>query len=176
MKYLLNDIIEPDMATGKVTECYQKLNDMVGMIHDEFKIFSVSPAMFASQISGMEYLGSHATLKPIFWTLLRYIISVKYNNKFCMIFNRPIMEKEGIPDGVIKQMVNDYELIPLEKPERKLMQFVMKLIDSPAEINEEDIKELKDLDWDECTIFEASLVGARHIAIDIIFTGFIRYQ
>lgn len=176
MEFLLRDVVEPEAATGKIDECYKKLDELVGQVHDEFKIFSVSPTMFASQIAGMEYLATHSRLKPMFWTLLRYLVSVKYKNRFCMIFNIPIMKKEGISDEVIDKMTQDHDLIPCENPEKELLKFVLKLIDNPNSIDKTDISDLKKLGWSESDIFEASIAGARHIAIDIIFTGFIRYE
>lgn len=175
MEMILSDTIAKNEAQGQIRECYDRLNQLVGTVHDEFAIFSVSPAMFASQVGGMEYLASHDHIRPIFWTMVRYLISLKYDTTFCKIFNLPFLKEAGLSEEQISTLGNSDVNWPLSTPEKHLLHFVLKAIESPKHITRQDVQELENLGWTSRDIFEATITGARHIAIDIVANAFIRY-
>ncbi|MBU2806693.1 hypothetical protein HF668_16430 [Acidithiobacillus ferridurans] len=161
--------VHPDEAEGKVANFYQQIEDAVGYIPEAFHLFSVSPNLLDGQIA---YMASHPTLSPTFIAMLRYLVSGKYRNTFCIDFNEVALVNAGINQEDLRQSLIHPELIPLPEHDKTLMLFVLKATDKPANISEKDIEALYQAGWTDRDIYDALYAGAHHAATDVLFNAF----
>ena len=164
--------VHPDEAEGKVANFYQQIEDAVGYIPEAFHLFSVSPNLLDGQIATMAYMASHPTLSPTFIAMLRYLVSGKYRNTFCIDFNEAALVNAGINQEDLRQSLIHPELIPLPEHDKTLMLFVLKATDKPANISEKDIEALYQAGWTDRDIYDALYAGAHHAATDVLFNAF----
>ena len=164
--------VHPDEAEGKVAEFYQQIDGAVGYIPEAFHLFSVSPDLLDGQMATMAYMASHPTISPTFIAMLRYLVSGKYRNAFCIGFNEAALVNAGINQEALRQSLIHPEMIPLPEHEKTVMLFVLKAIDKPANISEKDIEALHQAGWTDRDIYDALAAGAHHAATDVLFNAF----
>ncbi|MEY2333890.1 hypothetical protein GL267_008360 [Acidithiobacillus ferrianus] len=168
---LLNTV-HPYEAEGKVAKFYQQIEGAVGYVPEAFQLFSVSPDLLDGQMATMAYTASHPTLSPTFIAMLRYLVSGKNRNTFCIGFNETALVNAGVNQEALRQSLIHPELIPLLEHDKTLMLFVLKAIEDPANISEKDIKVLHQAGWTDRDIYDALSAGAHHAATDVLFNAF----
>lgn len=162
----------PSEAEGKIANCYQQIEDAIGYVPEAFQLFSVSPDLFEGQLATMAYMASHPTLNPTFISMLRYLVSGRNRNNFCIGFNEAALVNVGINQEDLRQSLIHPEMIPLPEHEKTLMLFILRAIDDPENISEKDIAALHKAGWTDRDIYDALAAGARHAATDVLFNAF----
>jgi len=72
----------------------------------------------------------------------------------------------------VESMKNDLNSSKLNQKENALLKFVINSMKNPHKVNENDINELKKLDWQDKDIIDALNHGTRMLATDILFNTF----
>ena len=162
--------VHPDNAKGRLAQNYQQIENAIGYIPEAFHLFSVSPELFDVQMATMAHISSR--FNAIFISMLRYFVSEKNRNAFCIGFNEAALVNSGINQDDLRQALIHPEMIPLSEHEKRLMLFVLRAIDDPEKIGKEDIDALHKAGWSDQEIYEALYMGAHHVATDVLFNAF----
>lgn len=166
----LLETVHPDNAKGKLAEHYQQIKNAIGYIPEAFHLFSISPELFAVQMATMAYISSRFNSR--FISMLRYLVSEKNKNAFCIGFNEAALVNSGINQEDLHQALIHPEMIPLPEREKRLMLFVLRAIGDPEKIGKEDVDALHTAGWSDQEIYEALYMGAHHVATDVLFNAF----
>jgi uncharacterized protein YciW len=89
-----------------------------------------------------------------------------------MDFNRHILKKQGIGDDDIRKMEADPSQSLLEENESAMLAFVVKAVKAPGSVTADDIKKLKDLDWEDKDMVDALAQGVSMIDHSIMMQVF----
>jgi len=164
---------EQDEATGELAEIYEQILSLRGNIGDNVKLFSISPELLKQQLEFIKFYMNHPTLSMPLLASIRILVSKTQECDFCIEYNTAMLINIfGWTKEQVDAMKEDVTKANLEQRDIKLIQFVLKSINDAHNINQNDMEELKKLQWREQDIFEAVNHATRMLSIDIVFNTF----
>ncbi len=164
--------VQPENAEGAVKEGYEMFMENIGIIPKPMEMMSASPALFGQQLHRIHYFSTHPTLSFELLAHIRYLVAHSLNYGFCMDFNKPILKKQGLEEPDFQKMETDPSQSLLEENEKAMLAFVIKSVKNPGSVTEDDIKQLKDLGWDDRDMVDALAHGVSMIDHSIMMEVF----
>ena len=155
----LINTVSPEEAKGIVQEGYDMFLERLGTIPRPMELFSVSPKLFGLRLRRMQYLAQHPKLSFALLAHIRYLVAQNLSFQFCTDYNRHILEKLGVGKDDFQKMENDPKESLLEYHERAMLDFVVRSLQDPASVNEDDVKKLKAMGWDDSDLVDALSQG-----------------
>lgn len=164
--------VAPDQAEGAVKEGYEMFMKNIGIIPKPMEMMSVSPDLFDIQYRRILYFAKHPKLSFALLAHIRYLVAHNLSYSFCMDFNKYVLKKQGLEDADIAKMEADPSQSLLEDHESAMLDFVVRAVKDPASIEEDDIKRLKALGWEERDMVDALSQGVSMIDHSIMMQVF----
>ncbi len=164
---------ETNEATGELLEIYNEIIKVRGSVGNNAKLFSSSPELLKQQLDFIKYYSTHPTLSMPLLASIRICVSSKEECNFCIDFNTAMLvnySKWTLEE--VQSMKKDLDSSKLTQKENALLKFVINSMKNPHKVNENDMNELRKLDWQDKDIIDALNHGARMLATDIIFNTF----
>lgn len=169
---LLNTVA-PEQAQGKVKEVYSMFEKMDMPVPLPLQMLSASPDYLAIQGQMILYFMSHNNLSPSLSSHIRLLASHEENYTHCLHLNSHILKTMmGFSDEQISAAVKDPREATLEPREKALLLFVQKIVRDPALTTQEDMDTLREQDWSDQDIFDASVIGMNMVAMGALFKAF----
>ena len=159
-------------AEGSVKEGYEMFMKNIGIIPKPMEMMSASPALFDIQYQRIRYFSRHPTLSFSLLAHIRYLVAHGLNYSFCMDFNRYILKRQGVGDEDLRRMEADPSQSLLEENEGAMLAFVVRAVQDPASITEDDIRGLRDLGWEDRDMVDALSQGVSMIDHSIMMQVF----
>jgi len=164
--------ISPENAEGEVAEAYSFFVKSGLPVPKPMELISVSPGLLKIQSQLLGYYMNHQSLGFALLSLIRYLVAKKYDYVFCTSFNENFLKMQGMDEEQIKAVEADPGKAPIEDKDREMLVFVMKAIDNPDSITQEDIKNLHNLGWSDQDILDALNHGTGMIGPSILMKTF----
>jgi len=165
-------IVSPENAEGEVAEAYSSFEKAKLAIPKSFMILSTSPGLVKIKRQISDYYRNHPTLGFPLLSVIRYLVAKKFSYVSCRDFNRDLLKMQGMDETEINNLESYPEQAPLEDRDRAMLAFVLKAIESPESVKQEDVKVLRDLGWMDGDIVDAVYHGANMIGAGIIEKAF----
>ena len=164
---------ETNEASGELLEIYNEIIKIRGEVGNNAKLFSSSPELLKQQLDFIKYYSTHPTLSMALLASIRICVSNKEQCNYCIDFNTAMLlnhAKWSIED--VESMKKDLNSSKLSIKENAILKFVINSMKDPHKVNENDMDELRKLDWQDKDIIDALNHGARMLATDILFNVF----
>jgi uncharacterized peroxidase-related enzyme len=168
---LLN-IIEPEQATGTVSEIYENMTKAIGFVPNAFKVFSPSAHILNIQVENLGYFMRHKTLGGKLLAFIRLLVSEQEQCAYCVGTNSRILLQYGVLPDMITEIKQDPSKAPLEENELAMLFFVLKVVKNSNSIEQADVDSLRSLGWNDTEILEATYHAATQVGVDKIFNAF----
>ncbi len=168
----LINTVSPEQAEGKIKEAYDMFIENLGVIPKPLEMMSASPAIFDQQLQRIHYYTNHPTLSFALLSHIRYLVAHNLSYRFCMDFNKLILKKQGLEDDDIEQIEDDPTKSMLEEKESAMLSFVIKAVKEPGSVKPEEIKQLKEMGWEDRDLVDALAHGANMIDHSIMMEVF----
>lgn len=126
-------------------------------------ISGASPTLQALKATIMHYFSEHPRLSPKLIAMIRYITSIIIEAEPCIEFDIHHLKLLGLKEDLIEKLRNSVGAVPLDERERELYIFVVKALEKPAAVSEEDTESLQKLDWTDADIFDALYAASNMI-------------
>lgn len=159
-------------ATGVVKQGYDMFLKNVGIIPKPMEMLSVSPALFESQLKRIEYFSKHPTLTFALLAHIRFCVSHHLDYQFCTDLNQMILSKLGLDESQIASTAKDPSTALLEDNEKAMLIFVMKAIQSPGSVTDDDIENLRENGWTDSDMVDAMAQGVSMMDHAIMMQAF----
>ncbi len=160
-------------AEGTVKEVYDRLMETARTVPLPMKMMSASPDLMAIQIQSLAHFFRHPTLSFALLGHIRLLVANQFNYPYCVEFNSGLLQMlTDISDEQLEAVKEDPSNASLEEKDKALLLFVLKSIKTPDSVVQSDVDELKEMDWSEKDIFEATHHGADMIRHGILFKAF----
>lgn len=164
--------VQPENAEGVVKEGYDMFMKHIGIIPKPMEMMSASPALFELQLKRIQYFSTHPSLSFALLAHIRYLVAHNLNHKFCMDFNKILLKKQGLEESDIQKIEADPSVSILEENENAMLAFVIKSVKNPGSVTKDDIKQLRDLGWDDRDMVDALSQGVSMIDHSIMMQVF----
>ena len=162
-----------EKASGKVSEIYGQISQVFGRVPNGMQLYSSSPDMLDQQWQGLSYYMKHPTLSFPLLAMIRLLVSERHDCEYCIGMNASLLiNVAGLSEDQVLETRRNPEKAPLSEKELKLLLTVLKAVESPKEINRDDLGELRSAGWTDSEIIDAVAHGARNVSADIMFNTF----
>lgn len=165
--------VAPEQATGRVADIYAQMQQFLGRVPNAMRLFSASPAVLENQWQNTSYYFQHPTLTLPLLATIRMLVSLANDCDYCIGFNEGLLiERAGFTPDQIAATKRDPAAAPLGDKDKAMLLFVLKATHTPKAVTLADIEALRASGWSDTDIFEAVNLGARNVAVDILFNTF----
>ncbi len=164
--------VNPEQAEGKAKEIYDFMQKNIGLIPAPLQLASASPWMLDMMWQSIQYYSQHPNLGFGLLSSIRYLVAKQYDYAFCTGFNKNFLMMQGMSEEDIEKIAEDPLQAPLEDKERDMLAFVMKAVETPDTVGNEDIDQLHKLGWTDNDIFDALTHGTNMIGSSILMKTF----
>ena len=164
--------VSPEKAEGEVKEIYDTMQKNIGMIPDPLQLASASPWMLGMMWQSVQYYTQHPNLGFGLLSTIRYLVAQQNDYAFCTNFNKNFLLMQGMSEDDIEKIVEDPLQAPLDDKDRAMLAFVMKAINTPDLVEENDMEKLHDLGWTDTDILDALTHGTNMIGSSILMKAF----
>jgi len=164
--------VPPDQAQGDVQAAYSFFVNGGLPVPKPLEMTSVSPGLIKIQKQVLDYFMNHPTLGFALLSLIRFLVAKQYNYQFCTNFNYNFLKMQGMQDEDIERVVSQPETAPIEDKDKAMLLFVLKALQTPEEISQEDVDKLHEMGWADSDIYDAVFHGAGMIAPSFMMKAF----
>ena len=166
------ETISPETAQGETKKIYDMMLKNVGVVPAPLQLASASPGMLNFQWESIKYYSQHPTLGFALLSTIRFLVSKHLHYAFCENFNKTLLNKQGLSDEDIDEMLEDPLKAPLEEKDQVMLGFVMKAIKSPDAVEQQDMDRLHDMGWTDRDILDALAHGTNMVGASILMKTF----
>ncbi len=165
--------IAPEDAAGELAELYALAKEQTGTVGESTMMFSHSPELLKQFNQFLGYFMSHPTLSAPLLAAVRVLLAEDVKCKFCIDFNGGLLINYfGWTIEQLETFKTDVDKAPLEEKEKAMIKFIVKGVDAPDSVSEEELEALRKLGWGEGDIFDGLYHGVQAKAIDTLLTAF----
>jgi len=169
----LIDGVVPGAAQGPVAGIFQEVEQTLGRVPGGMQLYAVSPELLAQQWQVVGYYARHPRLSLALTAAIRLLVSQDNDCDYCIDFNASLLiERCGWTPEQVTAGKRDITAVPLTASEKALLRFVLQTVNARESATRDNLEGLKQLGWSEADILDAVALGARNVAVDIIFNAF----
>ena len=164
--------VSPEKAEGETKKIYDIMLQNVGVVPTPMQLVSISPAILNLSWDFLQYYSQHPNLGFALLSSIRFLVAEHLNYAFCTDFNKNILKKQGLSDEDIEEIIKNPLNVPLEEKEQVMLDFVVKAIKSPDNVEQQDMDQLHDMGWTDRDILDALVHGTNMVGSSILMKTF----
>jgi uncharacterized peroxidase-related enzyme len=92
--------------------------------------------------------------------LIAAYVSARNRCRYCHGVHTATVERLGLPQGAMQQIVDDLETAPVSEKMKPVLRYAQKLTQAPADATRADVETLLAAGWDETALYHAVAVTA----------------
>ncbi len=169
-------LIFPKAPSGeeeRVNEILGNIEKHLGFVPDGLRLFSISPPLLETFVGNIGYFNMGGTeLPPTLTAMIRYQVSWDAGCSYCVELNEGFLSNLGLDLDVVRASRSNPDAAPLSDKEKSLLMFAIKSVDTPEEVNQKDMDNVKKQGWQDREIFDAVAQAANNRAFNIILKTF----
>ena len=163
----------PEEAEGQIKEVYDQMLKIAGMVPKPLQLMSASPKIFDIGTQSTQYYMQHPTLNPVLLACIRFVSATHCEYPYCIDMNQKmLMVMGGLNEEQVQQLISEPTSIELPDKDKAMLLFVIKAIQTPEDIQKEDLDTVRNMGWSDQDIFEAANHGAFMVAGGLLFNIF----
>lgn len=166
------DVIEPDAATGELSDLYDHIAETRGKLSNVLKVHSQNPAAMKDHLDlyGTLLFGA-SPLSRAEREALAVVVSAANGCPYCVRHHAEALEAYW-DDARVEQLAEDYTQIEdLDVSLRTACDVAVKLTHSPEAIAETDVEALREGGWSDRAVLDIVLVTSYFNFVNRITNG-----
>lgn len=168
-------LIYPKAPSGeeeRVAGVLGAVESHIGFIPDGLRLFSFSPPLLETVAANISYFNGGTGLSPVLMTMIRYLSSWQTQCSYCIDLNEGFLTNMGLELDVIRAARSNPEAAPIAENEIPLLLLALKSVNTPEEVSEQDIKEVRASGWSDRNIFDVVVQAANNRAFSLVLRAF----
>lgn len=168
-------LITPVAPVGeeeRVAGVLEAVENHIGFVPDGLRLYSFSPPLLETFVGNITYFNSGDNLAPSLMAMIRYLVSWQGQCHYCIDLNEGFLLNMGLELDDIRAARSNPEAAPIEKNEISLLLLALKAVNTPEEVNEQDIASVREKGWSERDIFDVVVQAASNRAFNLILSTF----
>lgn len=162
-----------EVAEGAVREIYDQIVRRITFIPKPMQLMSASPNLMIGYWSMMQWMLDHPRVTRRSLALVRLGVAMESDFPYCIELNSHALQVFlGVNDEQLTEIRADPSRANLPEPELALALFAIRATREPEDITSGDVQLLRDLGWDDESIFVATFHGAFMLTIGVLFATF----
>lgn len=164
--------IAPSGEEERVAGVLGAVESHIGFIPDGLRLFSFSPPLLETFAGNISYFNEGTGLSPVLMTMIRYLSSWQTQCSYCIDLNEGFLTNMGLELDVIRAARSNPEAAPIAENEIPLLLLALKSVNTPEEVSEQDIKEVRASGWSDRNIFDVVVQAANNRAFSLVLRAF----
>jgi alkylhydroperoxidase family enzyme len=165
--------VSPEEAQGPIKEAYDMVQNMAGMVPKPLQLMSASPKIFEGYMKTLQYFLTHPNLSPVLLAGIRFVSASHCEYPYCIDFNKKaLINIGGVSEEQAEKLLKDPINADLPEKDRAMLALVLKAVQTPEDVQQDDIDKVRNLGWSDSDIFDAVFHGASMVAAGIAFNAF----
>lgn len=169
-------LIFPQAPAGeedRVNAIFSNIEQHIGFVPDGLKLYSISPPLLETFVGNVSYFNMGGTsLSPALTAMIRYQVSWDAGCSYCVDLNETFLVNQGFDLDAIRNTRNNPDAAPLSDKEKVLLKIAIKAVESPDDVNKDDIEAAHEAGWSDREIFDAVTQAASNRAFNYILRTF----
>ena len=151
--------IEPNEATNELKEIYSKVVGERGKLSNILKIHSLLPKTMLTHLDLYKsIMFDKSDLKREDKELIAIVVSSANKCDYCVNHHAEALKYYWKDDKKVQQAANDFRKLDLSDKLKSMLEFAEKLTLTPGEMNEDDIKILRQSGFEDAEILSLTLI------------------
>ena len=152
-------VIEEEDAGTELKEIYNKVKGERGKLSNILKIHSLLPRTIETHLNlYMSIMFDKSGLKRADRELIAVVVSAANDCEYCMNHHAEALLNYWKDDAKVAQAAKDFRSLDLNAKQIAMLEFAAKLTKSPGDMEESDIKKLRNTGFKDEEILSISLV------------------
>lgn len=164
--------VAPSGEEERVAGILGAVESHIGFIPDGLRLFSFSPPLLETFAGNISYFNGGTELSPLLMTMIRYLSSWQSQCHYCIDLNEGFLINMGLDLDIIRAARSNPEAAPVDKNEIPLLMLALKSVNTPDEVCDQDIKEVRANGWSDRNIFDAVVQAANNRAFSLVLRAF----
>jgi uncharacterized peroxidase-related enzyme len=154
-------VVTPEEASGRVKAIYDELQAAYGMVPNVVQVFSITPEILEAQLKLYRaVMPKQGALSASVQEMIAAVVSDINSCQYCMRWHSHSLAQMGLDEEQVGRICSDYQTANLEPKDLGLLQFADKMTRDPATMTDADVDHLKELEWTDEAILEATCIAA----------------
>ncbi|MFW6196681.1 MAG: peroxidase-related enzyme [Thermoplasmatota archaeon] len=164
--------IEEENADERLKEVYERIKGDRGKLSNIMKVHSLMPSAMDDHMNlYMSIMFKERTLSREMCELIGVVVSNENGCEYCVNHHAEALNHYWKDKIRIEELKEDYYKAGLDEKQSILVDYAVKLTNSPDEIQEGDIDELKDVGFSDENILNINLVASYFNFVNRIALG-----
>jgi len=162
----------PEGEQERVDAIFSGIEAHIGFVPDGLKLYSFSPPLLETFVGNISYFNGQTSLAPSLMAMIRYHVSWQADCEFCIDMNEGFLVNMGVELDDVRASRDNPENSPVGKNEKVLLLLALKSVNTPEDVNAEDIEAAKAAGWSEREIFDAVAQASSNRAFNTVLRTF----
>jgi uncharacterized peroxidase-related enzyme len=151
--------VELNEASGELRDIYSKVVGERGKISNILKIHSLLPNTMITHLDFyMSIMFDKAGIKRADAELIATVVSAVNKCEYCVNHHAEALKSYWKDDEKVKQAAEDFRKVDLTEKQNAMLEFAEKLTLHPGEMEENDVKSLREIGFGDEAILSITLI------------------
>jgi len=165
-------VVDSEHADGRLREFYDKVLEYRGRIANVFKVHSLNPeAMKAHLDLYLTIMFGRNGLTRAQREMIAVVVSAVNDCEYCVVHHSAGLSRHVRDEIFVKQLAADYTKAALSTKDRVMLQYAVKLTRNLNEMNEEEVRQLRNAGFVDEQILAITLVASYFNFVNRIVEG-----
>ncbi len=151
--------VELNEASGELKDIYSKVVGERGKLSNILKIHSLLPKTMITHLDFyMSIMFNKAGIRRADAELIATVVSAANKCEYCVNHHAEALKSYWKDDEKVKQATEDFRKLDLTEKQNAMLEFAEKLTLHPGEMNEDDVKGLREIGFSDEEILSITLI------------------
>lgn len=156
-------LVSDEQASPEVKKVYEYVAQRWSFVPNYFRALGHDKQLLDDQVNLFtDAMFEERGLPRVVKEQLALVVSGINVSSYCLPAHLEILGRLGMDRKVGRKLSLDFRSAPVEPKVMKLFEFAEKLTKQPGEMQESDVKQLREAGWNDVAIFDAVLVTSAY--------------
>ena len=165
-------VVEPEDATGELKDVYARIVAARGRIGNVWKVESLNPGVMGAHLDlYMAIMYGKSGLTRRQREMIAMTVSGGNGCHYCTTHHAEALSAHLKDAALLHAIKTDYATAPIDRKERAMLDYAVKLAKTPATINDADVQKLRDAGLTDRDILDATLITSYFCFVNRVVLG-----
>ena len=165
-------VLPEEHASAEVKTIYEYVARRWGFLPNYFQALGHDPQLLQDQVNlYTNAMNDERGLPKIIKEHIATVVSGINMSSYCLPAHLEILGRMGMDKSLARRLSIDYKSATLDPKVMELLKFCVKLTNHPAEMQRSDIENLRQVGWNDASIFDAVLITSLYACANRFSAG-----
>lgn len=153
------DVIDEASATGELADVYESISGSRGKVSNIMRVQSLNPGVMQAHMEFyLKTMFGRCGLTREEREMIATAVSAANDCPYCKNHHAVALDAYWNDSERVDQFMEDWRSVELEPRHRAMLEYAVKLTESPGDMNEDDVVHLREAGFDDEQVLNVNLV------------------